>query len=74
MELSIVTTLYRSAATIHGFIGPVSAAEALRYEVEVIMVNDGWPDDSLERALRLQRGDPRLVEVDLSRNFFTIGS
>jgi putative glycosyltransferase len=75
MELSIVTTLYRSAATIDEFYRRrVSAAEALRYEVEVIMVNDGWPDDSLERALRLQRGDPRLVEVDLSRNFFTIGS
>lgn len=70
MKLSIVTTLYRSAWTIDEFYRrSVSAAEALGYDVEIIMVNDGSPDDSLERALRLQRADPRLVVVDLSRNF-----
>lgn len=70
MKLSIVTTLYRSAATIDEFYQrSVNAAEALGYEVELIMVNDGSPDDSLERALALQRDDPRVVVVDLSRNF-----
>ncbi|MGI0134838.1 MAG: glycosyltransferase family 2 protein, partial [Candidatus Micrarchaeaceae archaeon] len=59
-----------SVATIDEFYRrSVEAAEALGYEVEVIMVNDGSPDESLERALRLQRGDPRLVVVDLSRNY-----
>jgi len=70
MKLSIVTTLYRSVATIDEFYRrSIRAAEALGYEVELIMVNDGSPDESLERALRLQRDDPRLVVVDLSRNF-----
>jgi putative glycosyltransferase len=70
MKLSIVTTLYRSAGTVDEFYRrSVKAAEALGYDVEVIMVNDGSPDDSLERALRLQRDDPRLIVVDLSRNF-----
>jgi putative glycosyltransferase len=70
MKLSIVTTLYRSAGTIDEFYRrSVKAAEALGYDVEVIMVNDGSPDDSLERALHLQRDDPRLVVIDLARNF-----
>lgn len=34
-----------------------------------MLVNDGSPDDSLLRALSLQRADPRIVVVDLSRNF-----
>jgi putative glycosyltransferase len=33
------------------------------------MVNDGSPDDSLDLALALHRNDPRVVVVDLSRNF-----
>jgi putative glycosyltransferase len=70
MKLSIVTTLYRSAETIDEFYRrSVRAAEALGYEIEVIMVNDGSPDESLECALRLQSDDPRLVVIDLSRNF-----
>jgi putative glycosyltransferase len=70
MKLSIVTTLYRSAGTIDEFYRrSIKAAEALGYDVEIVMVNDGSPDDSLERALCLQRDDPRLVVVDLSRNF-----
>jgi putative glycosyltransferase len=70
MKLSIVTTLYRSAATIDEFHRrSVKAAEALGYDVEVILVNDGSPDDSLERALDLQRKDSRVLVVDLARNF-----
>jgi putative glycosyltransferase len=70
MKLSIVTTLYRSAGTIDEFYRrSVKAAESLGYEVELIMVNDGSPDDSLERALALQGDDPRVVVIDLSRNF-----
>jgi putative glycosyltransferase len=33
------------------------------------MVNDGSPDDSIDLALALQRTDPRVVVVDLARNF-----
>jgi putative glycosyltransferase len=32
-------------------------------------VNDGSPDDSMDIALDLQRSDPRVVIVDLARNF-----
>src|SRR4030095_1456442 len=36
---------------------------------EIILVNDGSPDDSLEIALRLQLQDARIRIIDLSRNF-----
>ena len=70
MKLSVVTTLYRSAATIDEFKRrAVAAAAAVADDLEIVMVNDGSPDDSLERALALHREDPRVVVVDLSRNF-----
>ena len=36
---------------------------------ELILVNDGSPDDSLQLALKLQAADSRIRIVDLSRNF-----
>lgn len=70
MKLSIVTTLYRSAGTIDEFYRrAVAAAESLGHDVEMIMVNDGSPDDSLGCALALHRADSRVTIVDLSRNF-----
>jgi putative glycosyltransferase len=70
MKLSIVATLYRSAGTIDEFHRrSVKAAESLGYDIELILVNDGSPDDSLERALAVQQDDSRVVVVDLARNF-----
>lgn len=70
MRLSIVTTLYRSAPTINEFCRrALLAAESISQDIELIMVNDGSPDESLALALDLHRADPRLVVVDLSRNF-----
>jgi len=70
VKLSIVTTLYRSVPTIDEFYRRVMAAAApIADDVELVMVNDGSPDDSLELALALHRLDPRVVVVDLARNF-----
>jgi putative glycosyltransferase len=70
VKLSIVTTLYRSVPTIDEFYRRVMAAAApIADELELVMVNDGSPDDSLDLALALHRNDPRVVVVDLSRNF-----
>src|SRR5258708_35799823 len=46
-----------------------TAAEAIADDVELVMVNDGSPDDSLDIALALHQADPRVVVVDLARNF-----
>jgi len=70
VRLSIVTTLYRSAPTINEFYRRVlAAAEPITQDIELVFVNDGSPDHSLDLALTLHRADPRVVVVDLSRNF-----
>lgn len=70
MRLSIVTTLYRSAATINEFYRrAIAAAEAVTNDIELVFVNDGSPDDSLELALALHRADARVIIIDLARNF-----
>jgi len=70
MDLSIVTTLYRSETYVREFYARASAAASLiTSNYEIIFVNDGSPDESLTHALELYRDDPRVVILDLSRNF-----
>lgn len=70
MNLSIVSTLYRSAPFLREFCGRASlAAMRATANFEIVLVNDGSPDESLLLALELQRADSRIRIVDLSRNF-----
>jgi len=70
MKLSVVATLYRSAPYIEDFYRRIRAASAaITDDVEIILVNDGSPDDSLERALALRAEDPQVTVLDLARNF-----
>ncbi|MGD0770177.1 MAG: glycosyltransferase family 2 protein [Tepidisphaeraceae bacterium] len=71
MDLSIVATMYHSAGFLAEFHRRCAAsADKLGVkDLEIVLVNDGSPDDSLNRALELHRQDPRVVVVDLSRNF-----
>jgi putative glycosyltransferase len=70
MRLSIVTTLYRSARHLDEFHTRVSAAAArLTPDYEIVLVNDGSPDDSLDVALKLLEHDDRVRIIDLARNF-----
>lgn len=71
MKLSVVTTLYNSSNYIFEFHRQASAA-ARQYagnDYEIIFVNDGSPDDSVDIAIGLTRNDPNVIVVDLSRNF-----
>lgn len=48
----------------------VNAAEKSGFsEFEIILVDDGSPDDSLKVALEMREGDPRIKIVELARNF-----
>lgn len=70
MDLSIVTTLYCSAPFLEEFYARSCAvAERITTSFEIIFINDGSPDNSLEIALSLFSKDQRLKIVDLSRNF-----
>ena len=71
MKLSIVATLYQSAPHIHEFHQRASAVaqELAGDDYEIVLVNDGSPDNSLDLAVQLAEDDRHLVVVDLSRNF-----
>lgn len=71
MKLSIVATLYQSAPYIAEFHQRATAV-ARRFawdDYEIVLVNDGSPDNSLELAVQLTEADGHVVLVDLSRNF-----
>lgn len=70
MKIAIVATLYRSAPYIEEFYRRATeSAKSLTDDYEIVIVNDGSPDDSLARAVRLTEIDGHVIVVDLSRNF-----
>ncbi len=70
MKLSIVTTLYRSAPYLPDFYDRCcAAAQGITDDFEIVLVNDGSPDESLDIALELYERDRRVRVIDLSRNF-----
>jgi putative glycosyltransferase len=70
LRLSIVTTLFSSAPHLEEFYRRMTGeAGKIGPDYEIIFVNDGSPDNSLEIAVGLQARDPKIRVVDLSRNF-----
>jgi putative glycosyltransferase len=70
MKLSIVTTLYKSAAYVEEFHRRVSAAaQRITDDYEIVVVDDGSPDNSLDIACAIARTDSRVRVIELSRNF-----
>lgn len=71
MKLSIVATLYQSAPYIAEFHQRATAVarQFAGDDYEIVLVNDGSPDNSLELAVQLTVADRHVVVVDLSRNF-----
>jgi len=71
VKLSIVATLYLSAPHIAEFHQRASAVarQLVGEDYEIVLVNDGSPDNSLDLAVQLAGFDGHVVVVDLSRNF-----
>ncbi|MCX7592019.1 MAG: glycosyltransferase [Kiritimatiellae bacterium] len=70
MRLSVVIPVYNGAATIGPLVEAVKKELAPRYDIEIVLVNDGSPaDNSAEVCDRLACEDPRVRFIDLSRNF-----
>jgi putative glycosyltransferase len=69
--ISVVSTLYRSAPYLQEFHSrTVETLKRLGFaDYEIVFVNDGSPDQSRAVVLELSQADPRIVLVDLSRNF-----
>ncbi len=71
MKLSVVASLYQSGPHIKEFHdrATATAQSLVQDDYELILVNDGSPDDSLELAVELSEQDAHVVVIDLSRNF-----
>lgn len=68
--MSFVLPFYNEGVnvdTVHSVLNDVTAA--LPYELEFVFVNDGSADDTLFRLKRTADADPRIVVINLSRNF-----
>lgn len=71
IKLSIVSTLYGSEKTIEDFISThdAMARKLVGKSYEIILVNDGSPDNSHSIVLNLTKTFSKLTLIDLSRNF-----
>jgi len=68
--LSIVVPVYRSADCLAALAAAVAAALGpAGWAYELILINDGSPDETWPVIERLCREDPRVVGIDLRRNF-----
>ncbi len=69
--LSLVVPLYNEAAVVDAFFREVSPVlhGILDMDYEIVCVNDGSTDTTLEKLLAASRLDPCIRIVDLSRNF-----
>jgi len=71
VKLSLVVPVFNEEDSLDGFllrIHQVFKSEEL-IRLELVFVNDGSSDATLERLLHRQQRDPRIRIVDLSRNF-----
>ncbi len=70
MLLSIVSPMYNESEGIAEFVRQVHAAvDPFDVDWELILVNDGSKDDSLEKTRAIAQHDPRIRVVSFSRNF-----
>ena len=68
--VSLVVPCYNETANIDALYRRVRAVmESLGETWEMVCVNDGSRDDTLTHLLALHDADPRVVVIDLSRNF-----
>ncbi len=68
--LSLIVPMRNEAANIGPFYERIrSALDPLGEYWEMVCVNDGSEDATLHRLLTLRSQDPRIVVIDLSRNF-----
>ena len=68
--ISIVTTMYYSSLYLRDFYFRIKdTVEKITNDYEIIFVNDGSPDKSLDVVLELQSSNNKIKIIDLSRNF-----
>lgn len=69
--LSLIIPVLNEEATIPIFLKKINNIfNNIEYiTLEIVFINDGSSDDTLTKLLEMQYHDPRIIVVDLSRNF-----
>ena len=70
MRISLVTPLYNSASHLEELTQrAIATIQKITEDYEIILVNDGSPDESYAIAKQLTENNTRITLIDLSRNF-----
>jgi len=70
IELSIVCPMHNEADGVEVFFSRINAAlKPLNVSFEIICVNDGSTDGTLQQLLASEKHDPSIRVIDLARNF-----
>jgi len=69
VRVSIVIPVYRGEKTIGRLVRALASELAGRYDLEIVLVNDGSPDDSAAVCRQLVAEVPGVKFVNLSKNF-----
>ena len=71
LKLSLVVPVYNECESVDLFVDRVKNVfdTVAAIDLNIVFVNDGSTDDTLERLIELQQENPTLRIVDLSRNF-----
>jgi undecaprenyl-phosphate 4-deoxy-4-formamido-L-arabinose transferase len=69
IRLSIVIPVYRGEKTVGRLVRELTAAFGHLYRLEIVLVNDGSPDDSASVCRTLAQELPAVKFLNLSRNF-----
>jgi glycosyltransferase involved in cell wall biosynthesis len=69
-EISIVIPMYNESGNLESLFAQITEVMGgITREYELVCVNDGSSDDTLDQLLRHRERDPRIVVIDLARNF-----
>jgi dolichol-phosphate mannosyltransferase len=69
MKISFLIPVYNESGNIEELCAKIKKVSGERYSIEVVFVNDGSTDNSLDVIKNLARHDRNVKAVDLSRNF-----
>ena len=68
--LSIVSPVYNEAENINEFYSRIlSSTKDLNLQIEIVYINDGSQDNTIQILNKQSENDNRITVIDLSRNF-----
>ena len=70
MEISIISPIYKGEKMLDELVSRIkSSIESITNDYEIILVNDGSPDNSWTKMIEICEGDNKVKGINLSRNF-----